>query len=136
MNDELEALARRLEIRNRELAEAHSHIATLEEKLLKLKQYRRELRSLKEERRRGVRRPVYERQHERHRQRHHRAQAQCVRLSCSVVLHTEAWRSVFLNRAVCDTASSYIHCGQSHGSCPSGRLSQAAGEISRFRHSL
>ncbi len=52
MNDELEALARRLEIRNRELAEAHSHIATLEEKLLKLKQYRRELRSLKEERRR------------------------------------------------------------------------------------
>jgi glycosyltransferase involved in cell wall biosynthesis len=51
MNKELEALERRLEIRNRELAEAHSHIAVLEEKLLKLKQYRRELKSLKEERR-------------------------------------------------------------------------------------
>jgi O-antigen biosynthesis protein len=51
MNKELEALERKLEIRNRELAEAHSHIAVLEEKLLKLKQYRRELRSLKEERR-------------------------------------------------------------------------------------
>jgi glycosyltransferase involved in cell wall biosynthesis len=52
MNKELEGLERKLEIRNRELAEAHSHIATLEEKLLKLKQYRRELRLLKEERRR------------------------------------------------------------------------------------
>ena len=52
MNKELEALERKLEIRNRELAEAHSHIAVLEEKLLKLKQYRRELKSLKEERRR------------------------------------------------------------------------------------
>ena len=52
MNKELDALERKLEIRNRELAEAHSHIATLEEKLLKLKQYRRELRLLKEERRR------------------------------------------------------------------------------------
>jgi O-antigen biosynthesis protein len=51
MNKELEALERKLEIRNRELAEAHSHIAVLEEKLLKLKQYRRELKSLKEERR-------------------------------------------------------------------------------------
>jgi glycosyltransferase involved in cell wall biosynthesis len=51
MNKELEALKRKLEIRNRELAEAHSHIAVLEEKLLKLKQYRRELKSLKEERR-------------------------------------------------------------------------------------
>src|SRR6476661_10308839 len=51
MNKELDALERRLEIRNRELAEAHSHIAALEEKLLKLKQYRRELKSLKEERR-------------------------------------------------------------------------------------
>ena len=51
MNEELEALERKLEIRNRELAEAHSHIAALEEKLLKLKQYRRELKSLKEERR-------------------------------------------------------------------------------------
>jgi GT2 family glycosyltransferase len=52
MNKELEALERKLEIRNRELAEAHSHIAALEEKLLKLKQYRRELKLLKEERRR------------------------------------------------------------------------------------
>jgi glycosyltransferase involved in cell wall biosynthesis len=52
MNKELEALERKLEIRNRELAEAHNHIATLEEKLLKLKQYRRELKLLKEERRR------------------------------------------------------------------------------------
>src|SRR6476660_10522006 len=51
MSKELEALERKLEIRNRELAEAHSHIAALEEKLLKLKQYRRELKSLKEERR-------------------------------------------------------------------------------------
>ena len=51
MSKELEALERKLEIRNRELAEAHSHIAVLEEKLLKLKQYRRELKSLKEERR-------------------------------------------------------------------------------------
>jgi O-antigen biosynthesis protein len=51
MNKELEALERKLEIRNRELAEAHSHIAVLEEKLMKLKQYRRELESLKEERR-------------------------------------------------------------------------------------
>jgi glycosyltransferase involved in cell wall biosynthesis len=52
MNKEREALERKLEIRNRELAEAHSHIAALEEKLLKLKQYRRELKLLKEERRR------------------------------------------------------------------------------------
>lgn len=51
MNKELEALERKLEIRNRELAEAHGHIAALEEKLLKLKQYRRELKLLKEERR-------------------------------------------------------------------------------------
>ena len=51
MNKELEALERKLEIRNRELAEAHGHIAALEEKLLKLKRYRRELKLLKEERR-------------------------------------------------------------------------------------
>ena len=51
MNKELEALKRKLEIRNRELVEAHRHIAALEEKLLKLKQYRRELKSLTEERR-------------------------------------------------------------------------------------
>ena len=48
MNEELNALQRKLEIRKRELAEAHSHIAALEEKLLKLKQYRRELKLLKE----------------------------------------------------------------------------------------
>ena len=52
MNKESDAFERKLEIRNRELAEAHSHIAKLEEKLLKLKQYRRELKLLKEERRR------------------------------------------------------------------------------------
>ena len=52
MNKESDALERKLEIRNRELTEAHSHIAKLEEKLLKLKQYRRELKLLKEERRR------------------------------------------------------------------------------------
>src|SRR6516164_7719642 len=52
MNKELDALERKLEIRNRELTEAHGHIAALEEKLLKLKRYRRELKFLKEERRR------------------------------------------------------------------------------------
>jgi len=52
MKNELEALERELEIRDRELTEAHSHIAGLEEKLLKLKRYRRELNLLKEERRR------------------------------------------------------------------------------------
>src|SRR5262249_12070648 len=52
MNDELDALERKLEIRNREVTEAHGHIAALEEKLLKLKRYRRELKLLKEERRR------------------------------------------------------------------------------------
>jgi O-antigen biosynthesis protein len=49
VNEELNALQRKLEIRNRELAEAHSHIAALEEKLLKLKQYRRELKLLREQ---------------------------------------------------------------------------------------
>jgi glycosyltransferase involved in cell wall biosynthesis len=52
MNKERDALERKLEIRNRELTEAHSHISALEEKLLKLKRYRRELKLLKEERRR------------------------------------------------------------------------------------
>src|SRR6516165_4647988 len=52
MKKELDALERKLEIRNRELTEAHGHIAALEEKLLKLKRYRRELKLLKEERRR------------------------------------------------------------------------------------
>jgi len=37
MNEERDALERKLEIRNRELTEAHNHIAVLEEKLLKLK---------------------------------------------------------------------------------------------------
>ena len=49
MNEELNALQRKLEIRKRELAEAHSHIAALEERLLKLKQYRRELKPLKKQ---------------------------------------------------------------------------------------
>src|SRR6478752_8492726 len=52
MNKELDALERKLEIRDRELTEAHTHIAVLEEKLLKLKQYRSELKLLKAERRR------------------------------------------------------------------------------------
>lgn len=52
MNEEVDALERKLEIRNRELTEAHTHIAVLEQKLLKLKEYRRELKLLKEERRR------------------------------------------------------------------------------------
>ena len=52
MNKERDALERKLEIRDRELTEAHSHISALEEKLLKLKRYRRELKLLKEERRR------------------------------------------------------------------------------------
>src|SRR5262245_47753421 len=52
MKEELQALERKLEIRSRELTEAHGHIASLEEKLLKLKRYRRELKLLKEERRR------------------------------------------------------------------------------------
>src|SRR5215216_5660541 len=50
MRKELDALARKVETRNRELSEAHSHIAVLEEKLLKLKRYRRELKLLKEQR--------------------------------------------------------------------------------------
>ncbi len=66
----------------------------------------------------GARRHVHEKGHERDHQRHRRAQARSVRLSCSVVLRTEAWRSVFLNRAACGTAS-YIDCGQSHCACPS-----------------
>jgi len=52
MNEEQDALERKLEIRSRELMEAHGHIAVLEQKLLKLKGYRRELKLLKEERRR------------------------------------------------------------------------------------
>jgi len=50
-NRHLGTLRRTLEIRGSELEGAHRHIAVLEEKLLKLKQYRRELKLLKEERR-------------------------------------------------------------------------------------
>ncbi len=49
MNEDPNALQRKFEIRNRELAEAHGHIAALEEKLMKLKQYRRELKLLREQ---------------------------------------------------------------------------------------
>src|SRR5882724_6710555 len=49
LNNELGALRRTLEIRGSELEGAQCHIASLEEKLLKLKEYRRELRSLKEQ---------------------------------------------------------------------------------------
>jgi GT2 family glycosyltransferase len=50
-DNQLNAVQRKLELRDAELKEAHRHIAVLEEKLLKLKEYRRELKSLKEERR-------------------------------------------------------------------------------------
>src|SRR5438034_2874405 len=50
LNSQLRALRRTLEIRGSELEGAQRHIAVLEEKLLKLKEYRRELRSLKEQR--------------------------------------------------------------------------------------
>jgi glycosyltransferase involved in cell wall biosynthesis len=50
-DNQLNALQRKLEVRDAELKEAHRHIAALEEKLLKLKEYQRELRRLKEERR-------------------------------------------------------------------------------------
>jgi GT2 family glycosyltransferase len=46
----LSAMQRIHEIRRYELEAAHRHIAALEEKLLKLKEYRRELKSLKEQR--------------------------------------------------------------------------------------
>jgi len=51
LNSELGALRRTLEIRGSELEGAHDHIALLEEKLLKLKEYRRELKLLKEQKR-------------------------------------------------------------------------------------
>ncbi len=50
LNSQLGALRRTLEIRGSELEGAQRHIAALEEKLLKLREYRRELRSLKEQR--------------------------------------------------------------------------------------
>ena len=49
LNSKLGALRRRLEIHGSELEGAQRHIASLEEKLLKLKEYRRELRLLKEQ---------------------------------------------------------------------------------------
>jgi O-antigen biosynthesis protein len=52
LNARLRALQRTLDMRGAELEDAHRHIAGLEEKLLKLKEYRRELKSLAEERRR------------------------------------------------------------------------------------
>jgi GT2 family glycosyltransferase len=48
-NRQLGVLRRTLEIRGSELEGAQRHIASLEEKLLKIKDYRRELRSLKEQ---------------------------------------------------------------------------------------
>src|SRR5213592_4215449 len=49
LNSQLRALRRTLEIRGSELEGAQRHIAVLEEKLLKLKEYRRELKVLKEQ---------------------------------------------------------------------------------------
>jgi hypothetical protein len=49
LNSKLGALRRTLEIHGSELEGAHRHIASLEQKLLKLKEYRRELRLLKEQ---------------------------------------------------------------------------------------
>jgi GT2 family glycosyltransferase len=51
-NRQLSALWRTLEIRGSELEGAQRHIASLEEKLLKLKEYRRELKLLKEQKQR------------------------------------------------------------------------------------
>ena len=51
ITNQLSALQRTLQIREAELKEAHRHVAGLEEKLLKLKEYRRELKLLKKERR-------------------------------------------------------------------------------------
>ena len=51
VTNELSILHRRLQLRETELKQAHRHVAGLEEKLLKLKEYRRELKLLKKERR-------------------------------------------------------------------------------------
>jgi glycosyltransferase involved in cell wall biosynthesis len=51
LNKALSDLKRSLQIRSSELEGAHHHIAALEEKLLKLKEYRRELKLLKEQKR-------------------------------------------------------------------------------------
>jgi O-antigen biosynthesis protein len=50
LNKQLGAAQRVHQIQESELEAAHRHIAALEEKLLKLKEYRRELKSLKEQR--------------------------------------------------------------------------------------
>jgi GT2 family glycosyltransferase len=49
LNSQLDALRRALDARTSELAAADRHIATIEEKLLKVKQYHRELKLLKEQ---------------------------------------------------------------------------------------
>jgi hypothetical protein len=46
-DNQLNALQRKLELHDAELKEAHRHIAALKGKLLKLKEYRRELKQLK-----------------------------------------------------------------------------------------
>jgi glycosyltransferase involved in cell wall biosynthesis len=51
LNRALSDLKRSFQIRSSELEGAHRHIAALEEKLLKLKEYRRELKLLKEQKR-------------------------------------------------------------------------------------
>jgi chromosome segregation ATPase len=51
-DNQLNAVQRKLELCDAELKEAHRHIVVLEEKLLKVKEYQRELKGLKEERRR------------------------------------------------------------------------------------
>ena len=51
-DNQLNAVQRKLELRDAELKEAHRHIAALEEKLVKVKEYQRELKRLNEERRR------------------------------------------------------------------------------------
>jgi GT2 family glycosyltransferase len=52
VNKALSDLERSLQIRRSELEETHRHIAVLEEKLLKLKEYRRELKMLREQKQR------------------------------------------------------------------------------------
>jgi O-antigen biosynthesis protein len=49
LHAQMRALKRALEMRSAELEDAHRHIAALEEQLLKLKKYRRELKALKEQ---------------------------------------------------------------------------------------
>ena len=49
-NKQFSRLQGKLQVRDAELKEAHRHIAALEERLLKVKEYRRELRLLKEQR--------------------------------------------------------------------------------------